>query len=103
MFRRTSGIYPWPKTRKDVDDRIFETQISLLGGHQLMIDAGRCNSVSAQKLILIRQCMSLLYLDISYTKLNSMREIAEQCTSLRSLMLGKLKYRLYNVACSENL
>lgn len=90
MFRRTSGVYHFPKSRKDLDDRVFEAQISLLGGHQLMVDASQCSSVSSIKLSLVKQCASLLYLDLSYTQLASMREIADQCTMLRSLVLAGL-------------
>jgi hypothetical protein len=90
MFRRTSGVHPWPKSRHDVDDKLFEIQISLLGGHQLLVDVSHCNQVSPQKLNLLQQCTSLCYLDLSYTKLTSIRSIVENCTNLKALMLAGL-------------
>jgi len=90
MFRRTSGVYQYPENRAALDDALFTSQIHLMGGHQLMVDVSRCSSVSPQKFTALKLCTAVNFLDVSFTHIESLREIAQNCTSLRSLVLAGL-------------
>jgi hypothetical protein len=51
----------------------------------MFLDTSRCSKLSSLPFSYLRLCKSLLYLDVSFTKLNDFTPITENCTNLRAL------------------
>jgi len=90
-FRRMSGVYQHPKNRLEVDDVLFDSYVNLQGGHQTMIDVSRCINVSSPRFDQMGQCLNVMYLDLSFTRIANIEAIAENCVCLRSLLLAGTK------------
>lgn len=98
-LRMVGNLLPQlPRDKTQVYDSNFESVIRKLGAHQLFIDASRCTKLSTLPFGCFRLCKSLLYLDISYTKLNDLRVLTENCSNLRALNISGLALmdRTYN-------
>jgi len=75
-----------------VYDTTFESVIRKIGVHQSFVDISRCTKLTTLPYGCFQMCRSLLYLDVSYTKLNDIRPITENCTALKALNVAGINF-----------
>ncbi|KAJ1433276.1 hypothetical protein B484DRAFT_447332 [Ochromonadaceae sp. CCMP2298] len=74
-----------PTNKKELLDSHFESDILKMGAHQLLVDVSRCCKLSTRTFKNLSVCRSLLYLDVSYTQINNIDPIVDNCEMLRGL------------------
>lgn len=80
-----TSYYQVPKKKKEVDDEKLISIIGMCGQHNIFIDISRCVLLTSVAFTKLSLCKSLIYLDISYTTIETLNIIAESCLSLKSL------------------
>jgi hypothetical protein len=80
-----------PVDKAQVFDNNFESVMRKLGPHEAFIDISRCKNLTTLPFRCFSLCSSLLYLDISYTRLNDLKVIAENCYDLRGINISGLE------------
>lgn len=81
-----------PGDKREVYDTTFESVIRKIGVHQSFVDISRCTKLTTLPYGCFQMCRSLLYLDVSYTKLNDIRPITENCTALKALNVAGVQF-----------
>jgi len=81
-----------PGNKSEVYDSTFESVIRKIGAHQSLIDISRCSMLTSLPYGCLHMCKSLLYLDVSFTKLNDIRPITENCTALKALNVAGIQF-----------
>lgn len=81
-----------PGDKSEVYDSTFESVIRKVGSHQRFVDISRCYKLTSLPYGCFNMCKSLLYLDVSYTKLNDIRPITDNCTALKALNVAGIKF-----------
>ena len=76
-----------PKKHADVTDSLLERILRLSGLSQRMVDVSRCSNLSRNCVNFLSLCQNILYLDMSYTAINSVDTLADNCLVIRSLYL----------------
>lgn len=92
-----------PGSKDDVYDTTLESIIRKIGSHQVFLDISRCRKLTTLKFGCLQLCKSLLYLDVSYTKINDLRTISDHCVSLRGLNVAGTSMMDGNYSIVENL
>lgn len=77
-----------PRRKQDVTTFIFSTITNTAGGHQKMIDVSRCDLIEPSGFSSFACCESLLYLDISFTNIDDLTVIADNCMALKALNIA---------------
>ena len=81
-----------PSDKKECNDDIIENISLKVGKHQVFLDISRCPNLSNSIIpIIIQLYDSILYLDISFTKINDLTSIINNCNLLKSLNIAGLK------------
>lgn len=85
-----ASSYQLPRKKDDVDDVKFASVFGMIGEHNKFIDISRCRKISLSSFEKIKQCSSLLYLDVSYTIVDTyfLSILQQHCNRLRGIMLG---------------
>lgn len=69
----------------------------IIGSYQVFIDISRCSLITSLPCRSFIMCTNLLYLDISYTKLNDISTICEFCTYLKGINISAIKMIEQNI------
>ena len=92
LLRRMAGVYQPPEKKSDVTDVLFKSIINQMGGHQMMMDISRCRLLVPTSFYDFNICTNLQYLDVSYTQIDDLDPITDNCTVLRSLVLAGIEF-----------
>lgn len=92
-----------PGSKEDVFDTTLESIVRKIGPHQTFLDISRCMQLTTLPFACLQLCKSLLYLDVSFTKINDLRVISEQCVSLRGLNIAGTSLMDGNYSTIANL
>lgn len=85
-MRMVGNLIPQiPGSKEEVYDTTLESIVRKIGAHQVFMDISRCGKLTTLKFGCLQLCKSLSYLDVSYTKINDLRTISDNCVSLRGL------------------
>jgi hypothetical protein len=82
-----TSIMP-PRAKPEVTTVIFNTITNTAGGHQKMIDISRCSLIEPVGFECFSCCEALLFLDLSFTVIDSLSCIADSCLALRALNIA---------------
>lgn len=91
-IRMMGSLFPQvPQRKMEVTDAMMESVLRKIGPQQVFLDVSRCWKLTVQPFNCLKLCKSLVYLDVSYTKLRDLDVIAENCESLRGLNVSGLE------------
>jgi hypothetical protein len=79
-----------PEVVNEVDDEKLTQIIQIVGPQQKFIDVSRCFLLNASIFNKLDTCVSLCYLDISYTNIDSIALLCDNLMCLKSLNLSGL-------------
>ena len=80
-----------PGDKSEVYDHTFESVMKKIGQQQVFIDISRCSKLTTLPFRCFQSCKSLLYVDVSYTKLNDLRSLCDHLYDLRALNVSGLE------------
>lgn len=106
---RMMGLYTTqiPEDKDDVTDEAVESIFMKLMSFQTFIDISRCKKLSPSVVKYFDVGNALLYLDISYTRINRLETICNNCVNLKAINLAGLElldrdYKaLQTLTCAE--
>lgn len=84
-----TSILP-PFAKHEVTDALFISIVNTAGAHQQFVDVNRCWGISPETFANLQVLSSLIYLDVSYTRIPSIDVIVSTCKSLKALNLSGL-------------
>jgi hypothetical protein len=87
--------------KDDVSNQSFANTFCKCGAHQVHLDISRCHLLSSVRTVpIIAIGLSLLYLDISYTKILHISAITTNCQMLKAFNLSGLELEMSSYSAS---
>ena len=76
-----------PRDKEDLFDTSLENTLLKIGGHQLFLDLSRAPHLTSGVFSILRECSSLLFLDVSYTAFHDLEVLTKHCLNLKGTTL----------------
>ena len=80
-----------PRDKEELTDTAFHSIHRKIGYHQTFLDIARGYQLTSSSFAMLGECCNLMYLDISFTKIDDISDIATNCLNLRGLNLAGLQ------------